>query len=376
MLPDHEILALHAAITRTPSVSGDEGALAALLAERLARHGVRPARLGSSLLATLGSGPLLLLDTHLDTVPPGPGWTRDPWEVRREGERIHGLGANDAKASVAAMIAAFLAFREAELPFTLALALVEAEETRGTGTEAVLAELARRGAVPAAAVVGEPTGLDVAVAQKGLLVLELVARGDSCHAAHARQLGAANAARRLARDLVALEAVDLGPEHPRLGAVTLEPTTLHAGTARNVVPAEATAVLDVRTTPALAPGAVVERVARAVESEVRVLSDRLRPRETDERSALVAAAMTARPGARLYGSATLSDLVFMEGIPAIKCGPGSSERSHTADEFVLAGEILDGARFYARLIGAWAESTLASAPPREEAVGVGGAVPS
>jgi acetylornithine deacetylase len=365
MLPDREILALHAAITATPSVSGDEGALAALLAERLARHGVAPVRLGNSLLATLGSGPLLLLDTHLDTVPPGPGWTGDPWAVRREGERVYGLGSNDAKASVAAMVAAFLAFREAELPFTLALALVEAEETRGTGTEAVLSELARRGTKPEAAVIGEPTGLDVAVAQKGLLVLELVAHGDACHAAHARELGAQNAARRLARDLVALEAVDLGPEHPRLGAATLEPTALRAGTARNVVPAEASAVLDVRTTPALAPGAVVERVARAVESEVRVLSDRLRPRETDERSALVAAALAARPGARLYGSATLSDLVFMEGIPAIKCGPGSSARSHTADEFMLSGEILDGARFYARLIGAWAEAALDPVASRE-----------
>jgi len=373
MLPDHEILALHAAITATPSVSGDEGALAALLAERLARHGVRPLRLGSSLLATLGSGPLILLDTHLDTVPPGPGWTRGPWMVRREGERVYGLGSNDAKASVAAMAAAFLAFREAELPFTLALALVEAEETRGTGTEAVLAELARRGERPAAAVVGEPTGLDVAVAQKGLLVLELVARGDACHAAHARALGAENAARRLARDLVALEAVDLGPAHPRLGPVTLEPTALRAGTARNVVPAEASAVLDVRTTPALAPRAVVERVAQAVESEVRVLSDRLVPRETDERSTLVAAALAARPGARLYGSSTLSDLVFMEGIPAIKCGPGSSERSHTADEFVLAGEILDGARFYARLIGAWAEAALGAAPAGDDRAAVIGA---
>jgi acetylornithine deacetylase len=373
MLPDREILALHAAITGTPSVSGDEGRLAGLLGERLARHGVAPARLGSSLLATLGSGPLLLLDTHLDTVPPGPGWTRDPWEVRREGERIHGLGANDAKASVAAMVAAFLAFREADLPFTLALALVEAEETRGTGTEAVLAELARRGLKAAAAVVGEPTDLDVAVAQKGLMVLELVARGDACHAAHARALGAANAARRLARDLVALEAVDLGPEHPWLGPVTLEPTALRAGTARNVVPAEASAVLDVRTTPAVAPGVVVERVARAVESEVRVLSDRLLPRETEEGSALVAAALAARPAARLYGSSTLSDLVFMDGIPAIKCGPGSSARSHTADEFVLASEILDGARFYARLVGAWAEAALGSGAGCGAAAGAGGA---
>jgi acetylornithine deacetylase len=269
--------------------------------------------------------------------------------------RVFGLGSNDAKAAVAAMTAAFLAFREADLPFTLALALVEGEETRGTGTEAVLAELARRGTPPHAAMVGEPTGLDVAVAQKGLMVLELIAHGDACHAAHAAALGAKNAARRLAHDLVALERVDFGPPHPRLGPVTLEPTQLRAGTARNVVPGEATALLDVRTTPALGRREVVERIERMVTGEVRVLSDRLLPRETSEREPLVAAALSARPEARLFGSSTLSDLVFMEGIPALKCGPGRTERSHTPDEFAMESEILEGARFYTRFVRAYAE---------------------
>ncbi len=362
MLPDREILALHRAITAIPSVSGDEGALADRLHGLLRKNGVAVTRLGAAgatLLATVGEGPLLLFDTHLDTVPPAPGWTRDPWDVRVADGRVYGLGSNDAKAAVAAMTAAFLAFAGAKLPFTLALALVEGEETRGTGTEAVLAELARRGTPPAAAVVGEPTGLDLAVAQKGLLVLELVARGDACHAAHAAALGAGNAARRLAHDLVALEGIDLGPPHPRLGAITLEPTQLAAGTARNVIPAEATAVLDVRTTPALGVEAIVERVRRAVRGEVRVLSERLRPLATDEGSPLVvaafAAARAARPEAALFGSPTLSDMVFLAGIPAVKCGPGETERSHTPDEFVLESEILAGARFYTRLVRAYAE---------------------
>lgn len=355
MLPEREILALHRRITGMRSVSGDEADLADFLADFLRRTGVAPARLGNSLLATLGNGPLLLLDTHLDTVPPGTGWTRDPWRVDSIDGRVYGLGANDAKASVVAMIAAFLAFREAELPFTLALALVEGEETRGIGTETVLAELARRGTPPAAAVVGEPTGLDIAVAQKGLMILELVAKGDTCHAAHAAALGATNAARRLAHDLVSLERVDFGPPHPFLGPVTVEPTQLRAGTARNVVPGEATAVLDVRTTPALDRKQVVERVGRAVESAVRVLSDRLLPRETPREERLVIAALQARPEARLFGSATMSDLAFMDGIPALKCGPGETERSHTADEFVREEEIVTGARFYTRLVRAYAE---------------------
>jgi acetylornithine deacetylase len=371
-LPEREVLALHEAITAIRSVSGEEAELADFLERWWRRRGVAPLRLGNSLLllssgpppaagARPGEGdglpplPLLLLDTHLDTVPPVAGWSRDPWDSRPEGGKVYGLGANDAKAAVAGMIAAFAAFAEVELPFTVALALVEGEETRGTGTAAVLEELARQGRRPAAAVIGEPTGLDLAIAQKGLLVLELVTRGDACHAAHARALGAANAARRLARDLVALEAVDLGPAHERLGAVTLEPTQLRAGTARNVVPDEAVALLDVRTTPMLPAAEVVRRIRQAVSGEVRVLSDRLAPRETAAGAAVVEAARRVRPEARIYGSATLSDMVFMADVPAVKCGPGSSERSHTADEFVWQEEVLAGARFYTRLIGSYAE---------------------
>jgi acetylornithine deacetylase len=360
VLPPESILALHREITAVRSVSGEEGALADLLEEKLQRAGVAPTRLGNSLLATLGEGPALLLDSHLDTVPPAAGWTRDPWEVESRAGRVYGLGSNDAKAAVAAMTAAFLAFREAALPFSLVLALVEGEETRGHGTEAVLAELARRGQPLAGAVLGEPTGLDVAVAQKGLMVLELIAHGDACHAAHAHALGARNAARRLAHDLVALEAVDFGPPHPKLGPITVEPTQVHAGTARNVVPGEAIALLDVRTTPALPRHEVVARLAGAVEGEIRVVSDRLLPRETAEDTFLVRAAQSARPEARLYGSATLSDLVFVAA-PAIKCGPGRSERSHTPDEYVLEDEILDGARFYTRLVRAYAEMGAAEA---------------
>jgi len=355
MLPGREILALHRAITAIPSVSGNEAALADFLEEKLRRHGARPDRIGNSLLACIGSGPILLLDTHLDTVPPAPGWTRDPWSVEDKDGHIVGLGANDAKAAVAAMTAAFLAWLEIDLPFTLALALVEGEETRGTGTQTLLAELEKRGETIEAAVVGEPTGLDIAVAQKGLMVLELRTKGEACHAAHAATLGAANAARRLARDLVALESIDFGLPHPHLGPITLEPTQLQAGTARNVIPAEASAILDVRTTPSLTRDEIVARVRAAVRGEVRVLSDRLLPKETAVDTPLVEAARKARPEARLFGSATLSDMVFLNGTPAVKCGPGKTERSHTPDEYVLAEEILAGAQFYTRLIGAYAE---------------------
>lgn len=360
-LAEAELLALHRDLVATPSVSGEEGPLARWLAEFLAGRGARVERVGDSLLALAGAGPLLLFDSHLDTVPPAPGWTRDPFAASVEDGRVHGLGANDAKASVAAMTAAFLAVADGELPITLALALAAEEETTGRGTRALLEALAAAGRPVAAAVFGEPTGLDLAVAQKGLVVLELVAAGTAAHAAHARRLGAVNAARLLARDLMALGDLALDPEHPRLGATTVEPTVVRAGTARNVVPAEATAILDVRTTPALAPAVVIERVRAQAISEVRVLSDRFAPRETPP-GALLDAARAALPGASEYGSATLSDWALLPAeVPGIKLGPGASERSHTPDEWVLESEILDGARCYEALARAFAAALAAGA---------------
>jgi acetylornithine deacetylase len=224
----------------------------------------------------------------------------------------------------------------------------------------VLIELGKKASPVVAALFGEPTGLDVAAAQKGLLVLELLGRGNSCHAAHAAALEARNAVLALARDLVALDALDLGPPHPRLGPVTLQPTVVRGGTARNVVPGEATAVLDVRTVPG-SHREVVQRLSKVVSGELRVLSDRLEPRETGETETVVRAALRARPQARVYGSATLSDMVFIKDVPAIKCGPGRSERSHTPDEFVLEEEILAGAHFYASFIDSFAEFCRAAA---------------
>lgn len=353
------LLAFHRELVATPSVSGEESAIVTLLSSFLEGHGATTELVGGSLVAWTGKAPvegdvegatLVVLNTHVDTVPASPGWTREPHPPSCAEGKVFGLGANDAKASVAAMTGAFLAVSGVDLPFTLALMLVRGEETKSVGTSEVVAEFERRGLVPAMAVVGEPTGLDLAVAQKGLLVLELVARGEAAHAAHARTLRARNAIVGLARDLAAIADLPEGPLDPYLGRATVEPTVLSGGSARNVVPAEARAVLDCRTVPAESPAELLARLRGAVASELVVLSDRLVPVATDPGSALIAAARRARPEARLYGSATLSDLTFFRGIPAVKVGPGQSERSHRPDEFVFEQEIVDGAEFYERLL--------------------------
>ncbi|MFI5165880.1 MAG: M20/M25/M40 family metallo-hydrolase [Thermoanaerobaculales bacterium] len=357
-MTDGELLALHRAIVGLRSLSREEGPLADYIEERLAGLGVEVERLGDNLVAKCGTGPVICLNSHLDTVPPSPGWRREPFTATVENGRVYGLGSNDAKASVAAMLAAFLRLRARgdALGATVVLTLVTEEEVGSGGTQVVLAELARRGLRPAAGIVGEPTGLDIAVAQKGLLVLELRASGRACHAAHARALGAPNALRILARDLVAIEGVPRGPDNPWLGPVTLEPTVVSGGTARNTVPAEASCILDIRTNPEEAPAELVARLRAVILGELVVRSERLRPVSISDRHPLVCAAAAARPGSRLFGSRGVSDLAFFDGIPGIKVGPGVSERSHTADEFVLESEIVEGAAFFEQAVLAWAAS--------------------
>lgn len=357
---DSALFALHAELVAIPSVSREEGPIADFVVARLAREGVAAERVGHNVFALHGpaGAPILAFNTHLDTVPASPAWTRPPHEPQTEHGRVYGLGSNDAKASAAAMTAAFLRLRARSepLPVRILLALSAQEELGGRGSEVLVPELVARGLRPAAAVIGEPTGLDIAVAQKGLLVCELTAEGTACHAAHGRALGARNAIRELARDLLALEDLDLGSDE-WLGPVTIEPTMLNAGTARNMVPGEATCLLDVRTNPAPNQRETAERLAAAVRGRLHVVSERLRPCAIDAAHPLVRAARRARPGATTFGSRGLSDLVFFHaaGVPAIKVGPGRTERSHTPDEFVDAGEILDGAAFYERLAVRWAE---------------------
>lgn len=354
MLTDAELLALHTALVEIPSVSHEEGPIADWVAAYLRGHGATVERFGDNVFAVAGSGPRLLLTSHLDTVPPGTSWTRPPHQVQRDAGRIYGLGSNDAKGCVSAMISAFLRVLRDGGPVECGLLLVPEEETGGRGTELAWPLLQERLWIPQGVVVGEPTGLDIALAQKGLLVLELTAQGDACHSANASATGARNAVRALARDIVALERVELGTEDPFLGATTLEPTMLSAGQRRNMLPAAAQAWLDLRTNGALTPEELTQRVRDVVRGAVRVHSQRLLPCACPCDAALVRAAQRARPAAQLYGSRTMSDMVFFRSVPAVKCGPGQSARSHTADEWIDESEVLEGARFYADLISAFA----------------------
>ena len=346
-----------------PSSSGAEGAAAEYAATRLAVAGLDVERFGNNVVARMGrgAGPAFLFVSHLDTVPVGEGWTRDP-AGEAEGDRFFGRGANDAKASVAAMIAAFeaLAARPGSPRGTLALALTCEEETTNAGMEEVL----RRLGPLDGAVVGEPTGLDVVRAQSGLAVLRAEWTGRSCHAAHVARVPNDSALRRAAMELAALPPwLELPGAHPLLGASTVVPTMLRAGDRANVVPDRAEAVFDVRLAPPhVASDAVAMLSGRLPSARVDVRSDRLRPVETAADHPLVRAALEAAGRSAPVGSPTLSDMALLAGVAAVKCGPGDTARSHTPDEYVRFDELEAGFRFY-RELGPRALEALESARP-------------
>jgi acetylornithine deacetylase len=341
-----------------PSVSGDEDRVASFVVETARGWGLAADRSDAGVAIEVpgrAAGPTFALVTHLDTVPPGEGWTREPYAPEVVDGRLYGRGSGDAKASVAAALLAArdVAERGGPARGRLLVLLGLSEETRDTTMPRLVAGIEAAGGWIDAAVVGEPTNLEFAVAQRGLLRLDLVAEGEQRHAGRADEGPYPNAILALARDLLALEGLARGRHHPLLGDPTITPTMLESGIGRNVTPPFARAILDVRSTPAWPHSELVEVIRGAVASRVEVVSERLVPCETLPGSRLLAAARRVRPGAREYGSPTCCDWVFLRHADAMKCGPGTSARSHTPDECVEVAEVTQARRFYAELADAY-----------------------
>src|SRR5215471_13407259 len=346
--PAAGIVDLVAEFVSIRSVSKEEARLADRIAEICGEAGVRAERRGRNVLARRGEGaPCLLLNSHLDTVPPVEGWTADPWTPRLEEDRLIGLGSNDAKASVAAMLEAFLT---ASLPASgrgsLLFAATCDEETGGEGLEKLVSEMSFD-----AAIVGEPNGFAVAVSQKGLVKLRVSARGRAGHAA--RPHLADNAITKSAKDALAIEALAFGVEDPFLGKPTAAVTMIQGGVKSNVVPDRCDLTVDARTIPGFDNDAMIAAVRRAVGSEVEVLSSRLKPVAGDPASPIARAALSAVPGKSTTGFPSVSDLAHLRGRPAIVFGPGTPEQSHRADESISIAALLAAPDVYRRTIAAF-----------------------
>lgn len=340
-----------------PSPSGAEADLADFLSDRCESWGLDVERTGNSLILRAGrTGPRLFLNSHLDTVPVGAGWSADAFDPTWHDGRLVARGANDAKASVVAMLWALLELAQSDaLEGELIVAFSACEEIDNSGMHALLEKLERLGLGRLdAAVTGEPTGLSVVRAQAGLAVLVAEWAGTACHAAHVSRVAHANALTKAVEDMAAIPSwIALEGEHPLLGKSTVAPTVFSSGERHNVVPDRARVTFDARLAPPHSARECAELLSASLPAaEVTVRSERLKPIETSEDHPLVRTALEITGESAAVGSNTLSDMALLQGVPCIKCGPGQTARSHTADEYVTADELLEGCRFYRALVPA------------------------
>lgn len=331
----------------TPRLSRDEGDGADIVERFLQDNGCRPLRTGNNVVvfddSYVAGRPTLLLNSHIDTVKPVDGWTRDPFSpVIDDDERLYGLGSNDAGASLVSLIAAFLYMRGRERSYNLVFVASAEEEVSGKNGF----ELAARELPPVdAAIVGEPTGMNPAVAERGLMVLDGVVSGVSGHAARDEGVNAIyNAIPVIER----LRGLTLEKVSDMLGPVKISVTQIKSGTQHNVIPDRCEIVVDVRTTDAYTNVETVALIRDTVpQCELTPRSTRLNPSSMPLDHPIVK--RLEMLGGVAYGSPTLSDQALMSW-PSIKVGPGDSARSHTADEYIRLPEIRDAIETYIHLL--------------------------
>lgn len=331
----------------TPSISREEQGTAQLLGQFLAGKGVPYQQHLNNVWAVNKhfdpAKPSILLNSHHDTVKPNPQYTRDPFSPDVADGKLYGLGSNDAGGCLVSLLAAFLHFYEREgMAYNIVVAITAEEEISGVnGIESILHVLPE----PALAIVGEPTKTDLAIAEKGLMVLDCVAHGKAGHAA--RDEGE-NALYKAMDDINWFRTFRFPKVSEALGPVKMSVTVIQTSNkAHNVVPAECAFVVDVRATDQYTLEEMLEIIRANVKCEVKPRSMRMRPSFIPKDHPLVAAGVSL--GKQLYGSPTTSDQAL---IPAtsVKVGPGDSARSHTADEFIYLDEIRQGIDTYINLL--------------------------
>lgn len=329
----------------TPSVSREEAAVADIIESELKALGFVPQRKLNNVWA-MAAGydqlkPTILLDAHLDTVKPNAQWVRDPFSPQVEEGKLYGLGSNDTGGSLVAMLAAFVRLSKSEQPYNLIfLASAEEEVTGVNGVRAVLPELGQIDF----AVVGEPTLLQPAVAEKGLMVFDCVAHGVAGHAA--REEGV-NAIYKALKDIEWFRTHCFDRVSPLLGPVKMTVTGIEAGTQHNVVPAECRFMVDVRVNECYQNEELLALIREYVECDVT-------PRSTHLNSSAIALSHPAverlvAMGKQPFGSPTMSNQAVMP-FTTLKLGPGDSARSHTADEYIFLSEIDEAVELYYALL--------------------------
>lgn len=330
----------------TPSFSKEENLTAEIINNFLVEKGVQTHRKMNNIWAWNQhfdpAKPTILLNSHHDTVKPNSGYTRDPFDAKVDNGKLFGLGSNDAGGCLVSLIAIFMHyFSEENLKYNFYLATTAEEEISGNnGLELIIPDLGKL----AFGIVGEPTLMQLAVAERGLMVLDCTSFGRAGHAA--REEGE-NAIYKAMQDIEWFRTYRFPQESEVFGPVKMSVTVINAGSQHNVVPATCTFTVDVRVTDAYRNEEVLEIIRQHVDCEVKPRSIRLKPSSIPKDHAIVKAGITL--GRSTYGSPTTSDQSLLD-IPSIKLGPGDSGRSHMADEFVYVEEIKEGIELYIQML--------------------------
>lgn len=329
---------------RIPSFSRDEGAVADFLERWMLTEGFAARRLGNNLWMESGPAdgrPTILLNAHIDTVKPASGYTRDPFTPEIEDGCLYGLGSNDDGGSLVALLETYSRLIQKEQPYRLIFSATAEEEVSGKGgLDLILPEL---GLIDFG-VMGEPTGMRMAVAERGLMVLDCTAYGKSGHAA--RNEGV-NAIYKAIEDIQWFKSHSFDRVSDFLGAVKMSVTQINAGTQHNVVPDKCTFVVDVRPNGMYTNPELLELIKSSVSCEVKERSTRIGSSHLPMDHPAVVRGLSL--GLEPFGSPTTSNQALCH-FPTLKIGPGDSARSHSADEYIRLDEIADGIETYVALL--------------------------
>ncbi|WP_103327154.1 M20 family metallo-hydrolase [Bacteroidetes bacterium endosymbiont of Geopemphigus sp.] len=333
-------------LIQTPSLSREEHKTAELLMSFLSEYNIQVKRKYNNIWTESYNHPKgarkILLNSHHDTVKPGENWLNDPFKALIEEDRITGLGSNDAGASVVALMVAFIYLQQLpELSYKLILSLTAEEEISGErGIKSLFSELGKIDL----GIVGEPTGMHVAIAEKGVIVLDCYAYGKTGHAAREEGLNALYIA---LEDIAWIRNSRFEKISELLGPMKLTVTQIQAGIQHNVVPDTCRYVVDIRTNELYRNEEVVDYIRKNIQSEIMPRSYHLNSSRISKAHPIVQKALSI--GRKTYGSPTLSDQSLMS-FDTIKMGVGESSRSHTPNEFVLYSEIMSGIDIYINLL--------------------------
>lgn len=336
-------------LIETPSLSTEESSSAQLFADFFKNNNIPFQRVQNNIWVKNKyfetEKPSILLNSHHDTVKPNSSYTKNPFNAEMSDGKLYGLGSNDAGGSLVALLATFLYFYENQnLKFNLIFGASAEEEISGkNGIELLISELPKI----ELAIVGEPTQMQMAIAEKGLMVLDCKAKGVSGHAAHQEGL---NAIYEAIKDINWFNTFKFSKISDSLGPIKMSVTMINSGTQHNVVPDECTFVVDVRATEAFSLEETLEIIKKNVKSEVVPRSMRLKPSCISINHPIVKKGL--KIGMNSYGSPTLSDQALMPFL-SIKIGPGDSSRSHAANEFIFVSEIEQGIYGYINLLSGY-----------------------